>query len=1070
MIKYLKITMNCRCGKDHTDNKEEVIKNKKHGINILNYLLFFAQRYNLIKDADIRKVIDCIFLFIPKHKDKINKKLVATVNKFTINSDTYQYLAKKFELDNAEKNEKKGRGNKKYLSEIKTVNVTDEMREQINKITDKWFEDDMFPHVNAIYSSEFEKRKMKFYLLCKMTAVYLLTLVRERTPDSRDKWANKRWNLISRMMEQLFKAILRKITYNASRSIKKTEEVFKTLAFESVVSKMIGDREKEITKTFQSSFSTADWGVSQTNYTKQNATQIWKSDNIVSAVSHLLRGDVNVSSQAKLKEMRVPQADQDKMICVSELVEGKKLGITKNLCVAAMVVPDEDDTLLVSVMVPYATSEPVRNGTLLLINLKPLGWCIGPDGIPDDGIHAYNKLRDLKLMGQPYYYMTVILDPTEKIVSAHTDAGRIMRPVQIVGLNGKLESENKSLVGADFTTLIENRCIEYVCSWESTYSRIANTKDDLNTYNQHKTVSKNNYQLILSKYNTGLTSNSSSEEILKFLSQSILTSDIKSEIRGYKNLYDEAMREKPFKYCDIDPVQLYSIAGAVIPKPESSQAPRTSTQTKMAQQAQGKPSVNYARRTGEKFKSLVNNTQPLFYNPVGDVIGLGEFGHGESMIVELTADVSTEEDSFKLNRAARDFGKLRTVTYHPFEYIHKEGDSEELQRPILNEGENEQIYHAINDNGLPSIGAYLLPGQCVIGKVERQTVEDNNGRPITKLINKSMVVPIGTEGYVDNVTVVYEAKVKKIINVVLRSYRIPLEGDKLELRYGQKGTVGTFDSPENLSFTANGVTPSMIVNLHSVAARMTGGFLLEMIYGKGSVLNGMRYDATAFRTLDMDEVRNVLRKYGYNPKGTQVVYDGKTGMEKVNESFMGPMYVARLKHDVLDKMQGRHYGQTSILTREPTKGKTVEGGLKFGEMERDTLISHGASKLLLERLIKLSNPHRVLICNQCNMIAGRSTRDRFECGKCLTTTNFATSVIPYRLLLIQYYLAPTGQIFGLEVAEKIYEQLIQDLGEEVEAIEINPEHIYEQEQIYEEEEEQEEEESDYEDDIQVYDD
>ncbi len=182
----------------------------------------------------------------------------------------------------------------------------------------------------------------------------------------------------------------------------------------------------------------------------------------------------------------------------------------------------------------------------------------------------------------------------------------------------------------------------------------------------------------------------------------------------------------------------------------------------------------------------------------------------------------------------------------------------------------------------------------------------------------------------------------RFVKVRIRSVRTPQIGDKFSSRHGQKGTCGMTYTQEDMPFTAEGISPDIIVNPHAIPSRMTIGHLVECLMGKVAALQGMEGDATPFTDVTVENISNMLHELGYQRRGNEVCYNGHTGRQMGAMLFLGPTYYQRLKHTVDDKIHSRGRGPTQMLTRQPMEGRSRDGGLRFGEMERDCIISHGA--------------------------------------------------------------------------------------------------------------------------------
>jgi DNA-directed RNA polymerase II subunit RPB2 len=133
-----------------------------------------------------------------------------------------------------------------------------------------------------------------------------------------------------------------------------------------------------------------------------------------------------------------------------------------------------------------------------------------------------------------------------------------------------------------------------------------------------------------------------------------------------------------------------------------------------------------------------------------------------------------------------------------------------------------------------------------------------------------------------------------------------------------------------MPFTEEGMIPDIIMNTHSIPSRMSIGQLVECLASKEAAINGHFVDGTPFSDYDVKTIPEILKKLGYSPHGTEVMYNGMTGKKIEAEIFIGPTYQVRLKHMVQDKVHGRATGPRQALTRQPLEGRSRDGGLKIG--------------------------------------------------------------------------------------------------------------------------------------------
>jgi len=365
------------------------------------------------------------------------------------------------------------------------------------------------------------------------------------------------------------------------------------------------------------------------------------------------------------------------------------------------------------------------------------------------------------------------------------------------------------------------------------------------------------------------------------------------------------------------------------------------------------------------------------------MIGLNEMPIGQNLVVAILSYESYNmEDAVVINRAAIDRGLLRSFFYKTYEssakiYTGGVHDRFEIPDSTVKNYIGEDAYRNLEEDGLPYLEAELKHGDAVIGKTgpPRFLGEYRESRLIEARRDYSKTLD-QFSGKVDKVLLTINSDGELTALVKVREHRIPELGDKVASRHGQKGVIGLIVDPEDMPYTADGIIPDLLINPHAFPSRMTVGQFLESIAGKYGAMAGRFVDGSPFVSFNYDELADLLKTVGFEPMGTEIMYDGRTGRKFKAAIFIGITYYQKLHHMVADKMHARAKGPVQILTRQPTEGRSRDGGLRVGDMEKDVIVAYGASSILKERLLDASDKTTIFICERCGLEGYYDSREK----------------------------------------------------------------------------------------------
>ncbi len=464
--------------------------------------------------------------------------------------------------------------------------------------------------------------------------------------------------------------------------------------------------------------------------------------------------------------------------------------------------------------------------------------------------------------------------------------------------------------------------------------------------------------------------------------------DADEEDNAYVAISEEELT-KEHTHLELDPAMILGIEASLLPFPEMNRGDRLNYGSRMVVQASGIYLKNYLIRDDTAAQLLVYPELPMVYTQTEEYTGLNKHPSGQNLVIALISyEGYNIEDALIINKASieRGLGRsyfLRTYVAEARRYWGGQEDIIGFPQEGVYGVRPEKSYAKLSEEGIINVEEYADTDDVLVSRISPIRfigIQEEIRMGISNKKDNSITVRKGEEGIVEKVILTENDNGDKIIKTTVREYKIPEIGDKFATRHGQKGVIGMIVPEEDMPFTESGITPDIILNPHAIPSRMTVGQLMEILAGKIGALVGERIDGTAFKGNE-EEIREMLINLGFKEGPREVMYDGKTGRKFKVKIFIGIGYYLRLYHLVSHKMHARARGKVTLLTKQPTEGRSREGGLRFGEMEKDCLIAHGAALTLKERFS--SDRYEFYICNECGLICYENKRKgKVECPLC----------------------------------------------------------------------------------------
>ncbi|KAG2424995.1 hypothetical protein HXX76_014153 [Chlamydomonas incerta] len=791
-------------------------------------------------------------------------------------------------------------------------------------------------HVMHILANDFLRQtgpslRLKALTLGRLVQHMVRTHLGMTPPVNRDSFAHKRLDASGELLFGLFRDGLNQFRRGARKAI---DYMFLAGGWAEAQSLRDFIQPKDVPNIFDAGVVDAmmkgsmkgNWGL-ENDPSKGGIVQELNRVSFLGYQSHVRRLCAPIGSDSKLAGPRRLHPTQWGVLCPILSPDGASIGLDKHLSIMAHVTldaPPEPMRRCLRDLGVRSVEDPadppsmaeMAAQALVFLNNTMVGTHAEPDGL-------VRRLREHRRRGVISAFTGVVWDRLAGEVQVFSHGGRLCRPLMVVRDGGAPLLERTG--GADHSSK----------PWHHLFSGWGRELQDTRYLPERAGADPAPMEFI------------DVEEAADCLIA-----------MGPRDLQQRAALQ--FTHCEIHPSTTLSLYTNTVPFANHNPAPRNVFSGAQGKQAVGVYATNFNNRLDGMSYVLNYPQRPLVTTRYNALTGNDQLPYGANLIVAILSYTGYNmEDAVLMNQAAVDRGLFSTTYLKSF--METEADDRlrgratvfcnpyALSASVPGLRCNYANELTLNEHGMPKLNAFVEDGDALVGRVRMVTrVDAATKERRVEASDASKVADKTVEGVVDKVLAFRDENNVRSVKVRLRRLRVPTMGDKVASRHSQKGVVGMLLPHEDMPHTADGLVPDIIINPHAMPTRMTVAHLLETLCGKAGAAAGYISDGTVFEERDWDFHARQLREAGLEGAGNEVMYSGRTGEQMQADVFIGSTYYMRLKHMVADKFNYRATGPVSSVTKQPVRGRAIDGGLRLGEMERDAMLANGLGGFIKE--------------------------------------------------------------------------------------------------------------------------